>query len=405
MPVPNQGQLRPYSEYAEVGLKVWDEEGAWDAPRVFKSLPVKFSSISFHMTQFENQMTFIGTRLTQLDTRARNRPDGKVLWIAFDRPTKMNSLSWPLTSMFHEICDKLMMNRTIRVVVLTSVEGSRNFSAGGSPFCFALSGWHTFPFHLVADNQHPPPFQGLDFGSNYKEVYQAKDPNAHVPPYFGQRNYSLMASKLIAIPQMVVAAAHGPTVGVGFALFCSSDIRIASEDWRASIGANRMGLSGGEGGLSWLLPKLVGQGLATELMATHRWVDAQKALQRGLLTELVKTKEDLRPAARQFAKDMLALSQTGLILTKQLIALNMNGSSMQGAVAAEDSAQVSNEVFGTGFRWVGNLTKYVFFDSITDDGRRGPRSCCSNEGLPKRYRWRKQGCAQGQDLKERSKAV
>ncbi|KAI9026066.1 ClpP/crotonase-like domain-containing protein [Hyaloraphidium curvatum] len=258
--IPNQGQLRPFEEYAEVGLKVWTEE------------------------------------------------EGRVLWIVFDRPTKMNSLSWPLTTMFHEICDRLMMNRTIRVVCLAG-EG-RNFSAG------------------------------LDFGSTWKDVYTPPDPSIPVPSYFGQRQYSLMATKLFAIPQMVVAAAHGPTVGVGFALFCAADVRIVSEDWRASIGANRMGLSGGEGGLSWLLPRLVGMGLTTELMATHRWVDAPRALQRGLLNEIVKTKDELRDAARRFAKDMLALSPTGLILTKQLISLVANGASMQGAVAAEDSAQM-----------------------------------------------------------------
>jgi enoyl-CoA hydratase/carnithine racemase len=106
---------------------------------------------------------------------------------------------------------------------------------------------------------------GLDFGSSWKDVYTPKDASANIPSYFGQRQYSLMASKLYAIPQVVVAAAHGPTVGVGFALFCASNIRIASADWRASIGANRMGLSGGEGGLTWLLPRIVGSGLATEV--------------------------------------------------------------------------------------------------------------------------------------------
>lgn len=181
---------------------------------------------------------------------------------------------------------------------------------------------------------------GLDFGSTAKEVYSPEDSSQHIPSYFGQRQFSLMATRLIAIPQMVVAAAHGPTVGVGFALFCASDVRIASEDWRGSIGANRMGLSGGEGGLSWLLPRLVGTGLTVELMATHRWLDAPRALQRGLINEMVKTKDDLRPAARQFAKDMLALSQTGLILTKQINQLVANGCSMQGAIAAEDSAQM-----------------------------------------------------------------
>jgi hypothetical protein len=55
---------------------------------------------------------------------------------------------------------------------------------------------------------------------------------------------------------------------------------------------------------------------------------------------MVPTKDDLRACQRGYAKDLLALSQTGLLLTKQLIGLVENGASLQGAVAAEDSAQM-----------------------------------------------------------------
>ncbi|KXS22003.1 ClpP/crotonase [Gonapodya prolifera JEL478] len=230
--------------------------------------------------------------------------DGRALWIIFNRPTKMNSLSWPLTTALQEICDALMLNRRIRVVIFAG--NGRNFSAG------------------------------LDFESKDTDVTDVPATSR----YFGQRNYSLTVQKVKSLSQMTIALVHGSTVGVGFAISCACDVRIAGTSFRCSIGANRMGLSGGEGGLSWMLPRLIGTTHSNELLATHRWMDSQKALRTNLVSDVVSEAE-LRNTGLALAKDMLAMTASGLLYTKQLILLNQNGVTLQGTFAAEDATQMA----------------------------------------------------------------
>ncbi|KAJ3333366.1 hypothetical protein HDU93_008578, partial [Gonapodya sp. JEL0774] len=210
--------------------------------------------------------------------------NGSVLWIVFNRPDRMNAINWQMSTALQSICDSLMLDRTIRVVVFAG--NGRNFSAG------------------------------LDFTGQPSEVTDVAGPR-----FWGQRNWSMVTQKVKNLTQATIACVHGPLTGLGLATALACDVRIASPTFRCSIGANRLGLSGGDIGLSWLLRSLAGSSNANVLLMTHRWMDAEKALRTGLVSEVVTSdsQEVLREAGRTMAKDMLELSTPGLLYTKQVV--------------------------------------------------------------------------------------
>ena len=70
------------------------------------------------------------------------------------------------------------------------------------------------------------------------------------------------------IAQPVIAAVRGHAVGAGFALAAATDIWICSPDAQFSAPFVKLGVSVGDLGLSWLLPRLIGAGNASELFYT-----------------------------------------------------------------------------------------------------------------------------------------
>lgn len=100
----------------------------------------------------------------------------------------------------------------------------------------------------------------------------------------------------------VVMAVNGPCVGLGFALVVAGDIRLASESAAMSAVFPRLGLTA-EYGLSWLLPRMIGAGPATEILLTGRAVDAAEALRLGLVSS-VHADDELLAAAQAKARDI-----------------------------------------------------------------------------------------------------
>ena len=80
-----------------------------------------------------------------------------------------------------------------------------------------------------------------------------------------------------SLRQPVIAAVNGPAAGGGLAIALASDIRIAAASARFNVAFVRIGLSGCDIGVSWLLPRLIGASRAWELMLTGRIIDAAEA--------------------------------------------------------------------------------------------------------------------------------
>lgn len=114
-----------------------------------------------------------------------------------------------------------------------------------------------------------------------------------------REDYRNQYAYLLALSKPVIGAINGPCVGLGFTTCLYQDIRIASETARMGLIFVQRGLAI-EHGSSWMLPRIVGLARATEMAITGRLVDAQEALQIGLVNRVVPA-DKLIATAREVA--------------------------------------------------------------------------------------------------------
>jgi len=86
----------------------------------------------------------------------------------------------------------------------------------------------------------------------------------------------------------VIAAVNGAAAGGGLGLALAADMRLASEEARFNAAFVRIGLSAGDVGVSWSLPRVVGLGHAAEIMLTGDFLDAYEAERIGLVNRVVR---------------------------------------------------------------------------------------------------------------------
>ena len=153
-----------------------------------------------------------------------------------------------------------------------------------------------------------------------------------------QRRFSDIIRRMRRCPQPMIALIHGPACGGGFSLALAADVRIAGESARMNAAFIRIGFSGSDMGSSYFLPRLVGVSVASELLLTGRFVDAERALRIGLVSEVVPD-TGLEAAGQVLVDDMLATSPLGLRLTKEALGANVNAS-LDDAIALEDRNQI-----------------------------------------------------------------
>jgi 2-(1,2-epoxy-1,2-dihydrophenyl)acetyl-CoA isomerase len=102
------------------------------------------------------------------------------------------------------------------------------------------------------------------------------------------RRYLDPVRALVRMDKPVVAALHGDTVGGGLGLAMACDFRIAAAGIRLGAPFTPIGLAGCDMSAGWFLPRLVGLGVASELMFTGRLVPAEEALALGLVHRVVE---------------------------------------------------------------------------------------------------------------------
>jgi len=123
------------------------------------------------------------------------------------------------------------------------------------------------------------------------------------------------------IPIPIIAGIQGVAAGAGAVLALAADFRVVSESGRFAFLFTRVGLSGGDMGAAYLLPRLVGVGRATQLLMLGDTIDAKTADRYGLVSELVGDDEldegVSRLATRLAAGPTLAYAQTKALLTRE----------------------------------------------------------------------------------------
>jgi enoyl-CoA hydratase len=226
---------------------------------------------------------------------------GQIVVATLNRPDRLNAFNLPMFDELYELQRWVERDPEIRVLILTGA---------GRGFCTGID---------------------LDDAADMLEMTAAQ-------MWAGQRHWAGAISGLRTLSKPVIAAVNGPAVGAGFGLALVADIRVGSPAANFNASFVRVGLSGGDVGTSWLLPRLIGLGRASEILLTGRVVAADEALSLGLLTDVVPP-DALLGRALELAELICANGPFGVQLTKPVIQMGMEAPSLAAAVALENANQ------------------------------------------------------------------
>ena len=155
---------------------------------------------------------------------------------------------------------------------------------------------------------------------------------------------------LANFPKPIVAAVHGAIVGFGATMLLHVDIVLTADDARWRFPFTELG-TGPEAGSSFMLPKIVGERRATELLMTSRWVSGQEAAELGLATDAVPA-DQVHQMGLLVAQKLTSLKGAALVETK---ALMRRGWAQEIAEAIDQETQTAGEIGrklgGSGFAW------------------------------------------------------
>lgn len=235
---------------------------------------------------------------TYTSIRVEHRANG-VAVVTLNRPDSLNALTTEMVAELRRAFADLDGHAACRVIII---------AAEGRAFCAG--------FDLKATELHTNPVLALA----------------------AQELFGGTPGVIRGVRQPVIAAIPGATVGAGFALALAADIRIATPAAKFLNGAIKIGLSAGESGLSYHLPRLIGAGRAFEVMLTGRAIPADEALSIGLISRIVEP-DALLSTALQIAESIAANSPYAIEQTKRLMWRNLEATSLDDALALENHVQ------------------------------------------------------------------
>lgn len=157
--------------------------------------------------------------------------------------------------------------------------------------------------------------------------------------YDSQVRLANLFTRLYELDVPVIAAVNGVAVGGGLAFALVSDIRVASEQARFGSAFIKAGFSSMDMGTSYLLPKIVGAGVARELMLTGRIIDAAEAHRIKLVHEVVAP-DDLISAALKLARSIGENNAYGVWQTKIGLNAALDAPSLRHAIELENRTQI-----------------------------------------------------------------
>jgi len=174
-------------------------------------------------------------------------------------------------------------------------------------------------------------------GLDLKEPLPVLDTDAAGTMRF-MRDFGEIIVRMRRCPQPIVIGLKGIAAGGGLALALASDIRIAGASMRTNAAFVRLGLSGTEMGVSYLLPRLVGAAVAADLCLTGRLVGAEEAFSLGLVSRVVPD-EDMAEAIEEVVAQILANDAFAIRLTKEALNASLSMGSLDAAIAMENRNQ------------------------------------------------------------------
>jgi enoyl-CoA hydratase/carnithine racemase len=177
---------------------------------------------------------------------------------------------------------------------------------------------------------------GAELGS---DAFAAPGPGRPQRQLDMQQRYSRIVRLMRSCPQPIVALIQGAACGAGFSLVLASDVRFATSGARMNAAYIRVGVGGCDMGSGYLLPRLVGLSVASELLLTGRFLDADRAKTVGLVSDVVPD-DKLLETGLAFAAEMARASPMGLRLTKQTLNALIDAPGIDAALMIEDRQQV-----------------------------------------------------------------
>ena len=228
---------------------------------------------------------------------------GQVDWLTLNRPEALNAITTPMVTELRDYFGGLAEDKETRIVVMRGA---------GRAFCAGLD------IKASRSKTYELPFGGgMGFQGYLAEVY----------------------IRMRRCPQPIISLVQGPACGGGFSFVLASDIRVAGESARMNAAFIRIGLSACDMGSSYFLPRLVGTSVASELMLTGRFINAERALATNLVSEVVPD-DQLEAAAQSYIDEMLTTSPMGLRLTKEGLNMAIDAAGLEAAMAIENRNQL-----------------------------------------------------------------
>lgn len=235
--------------------------------------------------------------------------------ITFNRPDTLGSLTFEVYAELRDTFARLQREDQVRTVVITGQ--GRGFCSGGDVE------------EIIG--------QLLSRGSK------------------GMTDFARMTGDLTRniceLRKPVIAALNGVTAGAGAAIALASDFRIAAKGIKMAFLFNRVGLTGADMGVAYLLPRIVGTARAIEILYLGEAIPAERALEIGLVNKVVEPAE-LEKESMALARKLADGPTFATGMTKVMIYNEWN-MGLQAAIEAEAQAQticMLSEDFAEGYR-------------------------------------------------------
>jgi enoyl-CoA hydratase/carnithine racemase/flavin reductase (DIM6/NTAB) family NADH-FMN oxidoreductase RutF len=157
-------------------------------------------------------------------------------------------------------------------------------------------------------------------GGNIKQI-KALTAEQHMTPLELENWYRSHIQRIPAVMDRlsvpVIAAINGHAIGAGCDLACMCDIRIAADDAIFAESFLRVGIIPGDGG-AWLLPRIIGMARASQMLLTGEFIDAAKAQDYGLVSEIL-VPQDLLERAQSLAEQIVQYPPAAIRKSKRLL--------------------------------------------------------------------------------------